>query len=132
MHTVRITIIAVLALLTLGMGSAPAGPPEGFQYISEWGVYARGDDLFWHAGVQWKLKDGTWVKLEAGNWIRDPHPPTVIVAIPKDKLTARRASPRRAASPRASRRRALLPVTKKRATSFQLSKQFGPLTPPLT
>ncbi|MGH7422801.1 MAG: hypothetical protein ACREJ1_03890 [Candidatus Methylomirabilales bacterium] len=85
MNTVRVTVITVLAFLTLGMGSAPAGPPEGFQYISEWGVHARGDDLFWHAGVQWKLKDGTWVKLEAGNWIPDPYPPAVIVAIPKDK-----------------------------------------------
>ncbi len=85
MNTVRITVIAVLTFLTLGMGSAPAGPPEGFRFIQEWGVYAREDDLFWHAGVQWKLKDGTWVKLEAGNWIRDPHPPAVIVAIPKDQ-----------------------------------------------
>ena len=85
MRIVGVTVITVLAFLTLGMGSAPAGPPEGFRFIQEWGIYAREDDLFWHAGVQWKLKDGTWVKLEAGNWIRDPHPPAVIVAIPKDQ-----------------------------------------------
>jgi hypothetical protein len=35
--------------------------------------------------IQWKLKDGTWVKLEAGNWIPDPYPPKVIVAIPRDQ-----------------------------------------------
>lgn len=85
MKTARFVIIGVLAFLTLGPGSALAGPPDGFQYISDWGVYARADDIFWHAGVQWKLKNGTWVKLQAGNWVPDPHPPTVIVRIPKDR-----------------------------------------------
>lgn len=85
MRIMRLTFVVVLALLALGWGSALAGAPDGFQFIPEWGVYARGDDLFWHAGVQWKLKDGTWVKLEAGNWIADPRPPAVIVGIPKDQ-----------------------------------------------
>jgi hypothetical protein len=85
MRALRHIIVAVAVLLTLGPGSALAGPPEGFQFIPEWGVYARGDDLFWHAGIQWKLKDGTWVKLQAGNWVPDPRPPAVIVAIPKDQ-----------------------------------------------
>jgi hypothetical protein len=85
MHTARFLIFGLLVFGTLHPGSALAGPPEGFTYIAEWGVYAREDDVFWHAGVQWKLKDGTWVKLQVGNWVVDPHPPTVIVKIPKEK-----------------------------------------------
>ena len=85
MRIARCVVFGLLVFCVLAPGSASAGPPEGFQFIPEWGVHARGDDLFWHAGVQWKLKDGTWVKLEAGNWITDPHPPAVIVAIPKDQ-----------------------------------------------
>ncbi len=83
MKPARLVIVLLLGFLALWPGSALAGGPEGFQFIPEWGVYARGDDVFWHAGVQWKLKDGTWVKLQAGNWVPDPHPPTVIVSIPK-------------------------------------------------
>src|SRR3989304_4528972 len=77
MRIARCVVFGLLVFCVLAPGSASAGPPGG--------VHARGDDLFWHAGVQWKLKDGTWVKLEAGNWITDPHPPAVIVAIPKDQ-----------------------------------------------
>lgn len=83
MKTVRLSIMGILLLFTLVPGSVLAGPPDGFRYIPDWGVYASGDDIFWHAGVQWKLKDGTWVRLQAGNWISDPYPPTVIVSIPK-------------------------------------------------
>lgn len=85
MKTVRVVILGFLVLVMLGPARVVAGPPEGFQFIPEWGVYARGDDVFWHAGVQWKLRDGTWVKFEAGNWVPVLHPPTVIVAIPKDQ-----------------------------------------------
>jgi len=86
MKTMRLMMIGgVWALGLLWPGSVLAGAPEGFQFIPEWGVYARGDDVFWHAGVQWKLQDGNWVKLQAGNWIPDPLPPAVIVAIPKDQ-----------------------------------------------
>lgn len=62
-----------------------ADPPKGFTLIPEWGVHANANDVFWHAGVQWKLKDGTWIRLEAGRWVPDPHPPAAIAAIPKDK-----------------------------------------------
>ena len=85
MKTAWLVIVVMLGVLTLGPGTALAGPPDGFQFIPEWGVYTRGDDVFWHAGVRWKLKDGTWVKFEAGNWVTDPHPPVVISHIPKDK-----------------------------------------------
>ena len=81
----RLIIVGILAFLALGPGSASAGAPDGFQYISDWGVYASGDDVFWHAGIQWKLKDGTWLRLQAGNWVPDPHLPAVIVRIPKDQ-----------------------------------------------
>lgn len=85
MKRMMLIIIGSVAFLILGSGKALAGAPDGFQFIPEWGIYARGDDVFWHAGIQWKLKDGTWVRLEGGNWISDPHPPTVIVRIPKDQ-----------------------------------------------
>ncbi len=59
MKPARLVIVLLLGFLALWPGSALAGGPEGFQFIPEWGVYARGDDVFWHAGVQWELKDGT-------------------------------------------------------------------------
>ncbi len=82
MKVARLVITLALSL-TFGSGTVLAGAPEGFQFIPEWGVHARGDDIFWHAGVKWKLQNGTWVKLEAGHWIPDPHPPAVIISIPK-------------------------------------------------
>lgn len=85
MRTLR--VIIVLALLTLGSAGALADAPEGFKFIPEWGVYAREDDVFWHAGVQWKLHGGTWMKLQARNWVPDPRPPAVIANIPKDKAS---------------------------------------------
>ncbi len=64
MNGLQSAIVLILALLA--SGKALAEPPSGFQFIPEWGVYARGDDIFWHGGVQWKLSDGTWVRLEGG------------------------------------------------------------------
>jgi len=81
---VQSAIVLILALLS--SGKVFAEPPSGFEFIQEWGVYARGDDIFWHGGVQWKLSDGTWVRLEGGNWIPDSKPPVAIVRIPKDKV----------------------------------------------
>ncbi len=86
MKTARLVILVLLGFLTLVPGTALAGPPDGFQFIPEWGVYAGGDDVFWHAGVEWRLKDGTWVRFQGGNWMPDPHPPAVIVAIPQDQI----------------------------------------------
>ncbi|MFQ5520436.1 MAG: hypothetical protein ACE5FK_03475 [Candidatus Methylomirabilia bacterium] len=86
MKTVRILVIGILAFVTLGTGMALAEESDGFQFIPEWGVYARGDDIIWHAGVEWKLKEGTWVKFQGGNWVSDPHPPAVIVNIPKHQV----------------------------------------------
>lgn len=85
MKSLRVIIVLALAFLLLGSAGALAEAPEGFKFISEWGVYAREDDIFWHAGVQWKLQDGTWVKLQAGTWVLDLNPPAVIVNIPKDQ-----------------------------------------------
>lgn len=86
MKRLRISVVFILILLTAGAQEALSGPPEGFTFIQEWGVYAREDDIFWHAGVEWKLRDGTWVRLDGGNWIPDPHPPAVIVTIPHDQI----------------------------------------------
>ena len=85
MKNIRSVILGVLAGLVFGLASALAAPPPGFQFVPEWGIYARSDDIFWHAGVQWRLQGGTWVRLEAGNWRPDPYPPAVIVAIPKER-----------------------------------------------
>jgi hypothetical protein len=71
MKRIRVVILGVLVVLLFGLGSALAAPPAGFQFIPQWGVYARNDDIFWHAGVQWKLQGETWVRLEAGNWVPD-------------------------------------------------------------
>ncbi len=86
MNGLQSAIVMMLLLLPLASGKALAEPPSGFQFIQEWGVYARGDDIFWHGGVQWKLSDGTWVRLEGGSWIPDSKPPVAIVRIPKDKV----------------------------------------------
>ena len=83
MNGLQSAVVLVLALLA--SGKALAEPPTGFEFIPEWGVHARADDLFWYAGVQWKLSNGTWVRLEGGNWIPDPKPPVAIVRIPKDQ-----------------------------------------------
>lgn len=83
MNGLQSAIVLILALLS--SGKALVKPPSGFQFIPEWGVFARTDDIFWHAGIQWKLRDGTWVRPEGGNWVPDPRPPVAIVRIPKDK-----------------------------------------------
>jgi hypothetical protein len=58
MKNIRAVILGVLAGLVFGLASALAAPPPGFQFVPEWGLYARSDDIFWHAGVQWKLQGG--------------------------------------------------------------------------
>ena len=85
MQLTRVAILGVLAGLLLGFASASAAPPAGFQWIPQWGVYANKDDIFWHAGVQWRLQGGTWIRFEAGDWVPDPYPPAVIVGIPTDR-----------------------------------------------
>ncbi|HXH10560.1 MAG TPA: hypothetical protein VNP04_12465 [Alphaproteobacteria bacterium] len=82
MKPIQVIILGMLAGLVFGVGCASTAPPAGFQWIPQWGVYASPDDIFWHAGVQWRLQDGTWLRLEAGHWVADPYPPAVIVAIP--------------------------------------------------
>jgi hypothetical protein len=86
MKLIRSAILGVLAVLVFEIGSPFAAPPKGFQYVPQWGVYASRDDVFWHAGVQWKLQDNIWVRLEAGHWVPDLYPPEVIVAIPRDRI----------------------------------------------
>ena len=84
---IKAWILPVTFALLITAGLVPAyglDPPSGFTLIKDWNVYANDKGVFWNAGVQWRLKDGTWVRLQAGNWITDPAPPAVIVAIPKD------------------------------------------------
>lgn len=80
-------ILAMLALLVVASAVPAYGadPPSGFQLVKEWGVYANDKGVFWHAGVQWQLKDGSWVRLQAGNWVPEPAPPPAIIGIPKDR-----------------------------------------------
>lgn len=92
MSTIRALnwLLAAAVVVVAPSGSRVAeavDPPKGFQFIQDWGVYASDKGVFWHAGVQWRLKDGTWVRLSAGNWVPEPAPPPAIAAIPKDQAS---------------------------------------------
>lgn len=85
MGTIQASIVMVLTLLTLSPGRMVAKPPAGFQFIPAWTVFANSESVLWHAGDQWTVKNGTWVKREAARWVPDEHPPAVIARIPKDQ-----------------------------------------------
>jgi hypothetical protein len=85
----RTVAITLAVLVTIGHQVQPAlakKAPPGFRYIPEWGVYADPHDVFWHAGIQWRLGVGGWLRLEGGNWVLDPSPPAVILGIPPDRV----------------------------------------------
>jgi hypothetical protein len=85
-RTVAITLAVVITILQQAPAALAKKAPSGFRYIPEWGVYADPHDVFWHAGIQWRLGVGGWLRLEGGNWVLDPSPPAVILGIPPDRV----------------------------------------------
>jgi hypothetical protein len=74
--------LMAVAVITAVPAHAKKGPPKGFRFVPEWGVYASPDDVFWHDGLQWRLQPGGWFRLDAGRWVVDPAPPPVLLGIP--------------------------------------------------
>jgi hypothetical protein len=85
-RTVAITLAVVITILQQAPAALAKKAPSGFRYIPEWGVYANPHDVFWNAGVEWRLGDGGWLRLEEGSWVLDPSPPPIILRIPSDRV----------------------------------------------
>src|SRR5262245_43545121 len=81
-------IVAILVLLVAAPTptSGQQRPPKGFRFVPEWGVYASPGDVFWHDGLQWRREPGGWFRLDAGRWVIDPAPPSIILGIPPDAV----------------------------------------------
>ena len=84
MQILRVVVAAGLAVIvvTAVPTYAKKGPPKGFRFIPDWGVYASPDDVFWHDGFQWRRQPAGWLRLDSGRWVIDPAPPAVILGIP--------------------------------------------------